>query len=274
MPATNHNDTLSSSSTTATTTAGALSSPEATSGSLISSSSIVDTDTLLLHHLTQTSALEDLHANLLSSLQRTGWTERVRNLSLQLLRAGKCDHFDDMFEAVVALAEGRPLPASTNNDHYDKNNVNSLYKGDARDTELEQFFDTIDVRIPSSVVEQGVKQIKEALRPIIELEDDGGGEHEIDDRRNDSSATTHNGKKLDNKKILKLSATTNSNSSSKAEKVGGAGSGISKSPEKVGKNGDTSKNFSSSTGGGSGGLKKLSKDGAAGKKSQKATSKN
>lgn len=268
MPATNHND-ASSSSTTATTTAS-LSSQESTSSSSVSSSSAFDPDTFLLNHLTQTSALEDLHANLLSSLQRTGWTERVRNLSLELLRAGKCHHFDDVVEAVVALAEGRPLPAFSSNDHHDKNNMNSHSNGDARDTESEQFFENIDVRIPSSVVEQGVKQLKDALRPVIELEDDGPGEHDLDDRQNDNSTTIHNSKKPD-KKNLKLSATSNNNSANKPDK--GGGPGTSKSPEKVTKNGDTSKHLSSAGAGGAGGLKKPSKDGAAAKKSQKAAGK-
>lgn len=176
-----------------------------------------------------------------------------------------------MVEAVVALAEGRSLPASTSNDHH-KNNTNSHSNGDTRDTESEQFFENIDVRIPSSVVEQGVKQLKDALRPVIELEDDGPGEHDLDDRPNDNSTTIPNGKKPD-KKNLKLSATANSNSTNKPDKASGIGT--SKSPEKVTKNGNTSKHLSSAGGeGGAGGLKKPSKDGAAGKKSQKAAGKN
>ncbi|KAL1987393.1 hypothetical protein VTN96DRAFT_4109 [Rasamsonia emersonii] len=116
----------------------------------------------LFNHLASTSALEDLHDNLLCALQRAGWTERVRNLSLELLRAGRCDRFDDVVDAVVALAEGRTHPAVTPEDN-----------GEARDPETDAFFENIDVRIPSSVVEQGVKAIKEALRPIVTIEDDG-----------------------------------------------------------------------------------------------------
>lgn len=118
----------------------------------------------LFNHLASTSALEDLHDNLLCALQRAGWTERVRNLSRELLRAGRCDRFDDVVDAVVALAEGRTHSAVTPEDGTN---------GESRDPGTDAFFENIDVRIPSSVVDQGVKAIKEALRPIVTIEDDG-----------------------------------------------------------------------------------------------------
>jgi hypothetical protein len=138
----------------------------------LSSSAALESD--LLNHLANTSALEDLHANLLSSLQRAGWTERVRNLSLELLRAGRCDHFDDVLEAVVALAEGRSHPAVTPAE-------DGATNGEAtRDPDVDAFFENIDVRIPKSVVEQGVKAIKDALRPIVVIEDDGDATDGVD----------------------------------------------------------------------------------------------
>ena len=271
MPSTNHHQT-STPSTTATTTSGSLSSVEATSNGTAS-----DTDTFLLNHLHQTSALEDLHANLLSSLQRVGWTERVRNLSLELLRSGKCNRFDDMVEAVVALAEGRSLPVfsdnTTNkNDLHDASHINSRSNGDIRDSESEPFFENIDVRIPPSVVEQGVREIKDALRPIVELEDDGVEGNDIKDHRTENSTMSHKAQKPE-KKNLKLSAAGHSGSTSKQlEKVGG----LMKSPEKVAKTGDTSKHHTVSNGGGGadGSARKPPKDGPIGKKSQKAGSKN
>ncbi|KKZ61419.1 hypothetical protein EMCG_03975 [[Emmonsia] crescens] len=53
-----------------------------------------------------TTTLESLHASLLSSLQRSGWTEQVRRLALELLRAGHCDRFEEVVDTVVALATG------------------------------------------------------------------------------------------------------------------------------------------------------------------------
>ncbi|EEH22812.1 hypothetical protein PABG_05023 [Paracoccidioides brasiliensis Pb03] len=51
-----------------------------------------------------TSPLEDLHTSILGYLQRSGWTERVRGLALELLRAGHCDRFEEVVDTVVALA--------------------------------------------------------------------------------------------------------------------------------------------------------------------------
>ncbi|XHG04281.1 hypothetical protein AWENTII_007557 [Aspergillus wentii] len=79
----------------------------------------------LLAHLSSTTALEDLHSTLLCSLQRTGWTEKIRKLSLELLRAGRCERFDDVVEAVVASAEGRKHPALVDGDHHDEDNSTS-----------------------------------------------------------------------------------------------------------------------------------------------------
>lgn len=135
------------------------------------STTIMSPETLeadLYTHLLDTSALEDLHANLLSSLQRSGWTERIRNLSLELLRAGRCDHFDDMVDAVVALASGRTHPA-VHLPEDDDDRVN----GEGHDPDFEAFFENVDVKIPASVVDQGVKAIKDALRPIAIIEEDG-----------------------------------------------------------------------------------------------------
>ncbi|KAE8154711.1 hypothetical protein BDV25DRAFT_147303 [Aspergillus avenaceus] len=120
----------------------------------------------LLAHLASTTALEDLHATLLCSLQRMGWTEKIRKLSQELLRAGRCERFDDVVEAVVASAEGRKHPVlegldSANGE--EKNNGNGDTDG---------YFEKVDVRIPEAVVEQGVRAIKEVLRDVVVMDDD------------------------------------------------------------------------------------------------------
>ncbi|KAH8705288.1 hypothetical protein BGW36DRAFT_265858, partial [Talaromyces proteolyticus] len=124
-------------------------------------------------HLSETSALDDLHAELLFSLQRAGWTERIKSLSLELLRAGRCNHFDDLVDVVVTLAAGEPHPtvpevnptSATTNGHSTTNGVES---------DSESPFKNLDVRIPKEVVDQGVKAIKDSIRPIATIEDDGG----------------------------------------------------------------------------------------------------
>ncbi|KAF9892411.1 hypothetical protein FE257_001519 [Aspergillus nanangensis] len=122
----------------------------------------------LLAHLASTAALDDLHATLLCSLQRTGWTEKIRRLSQELLRAGRCERFDEVVEAVVASAEGRKHPVLVKEENGKNNNSNNGSNGDSADG----FFDTVDVRIPEAVVQQGVRAIKEVLREVVVLEDD------------------------------------------------------------------------------------------------------
>lgn len=119
----------------------------------------------LLAHLASTTALDDLHATLLCSLQRMGWTEKVRKLSQELLRGGRCERFDDVVEAVVASAEGRKHPSLAGLDYVNEEDKNS--NGDA-----DGYFEKVDVRIPEAVVEQGVRAIKEVLREVVVLDDD------------------------------------------------------------------------------------------------------
>ncbi|GFG19166.1 hypothetical protein IFM61606_08065 [Aspergillus udagawae] len=127
-------------------------------------------ETDLLTHLASTTALEDLHATLLSSLQRLGWTEKIRKLSLELLRAGRCERFDDVVEAVVASAAGiKPPSAAAQNGNGNSNNNNN--NNNHSEDDLAEL-DEMDVRIPKAVVEQGVRAIKEVLREVIVIEDD------------------------------------------------------------------------------------------------------
>lgn len=140
------------------------------------STTTTDLESDLLQHLTSTPALEDLHATLLSSLQRLGWTERIRKLAQELLRGGRCERFDEVFEAVVASAEGRkhPVLAEANKAKQQSNGNNNNSGGGDEDGssgigDLEAF----DVRIPSAVVEQGVRALKEMLREVVVAEDGG-----------------------------------------------------------------------------------------------------
>ncbi|OJI99383.1 hypothetical protein ASPVEDRAFT_123290 [Aspergillus versicolor CBS 583.65] len=130
-----------------------------------------DLESDLLNHLATTHALEDLHTTLLSTLQRLGWTEKIRHLSTELLRANRCERFDDVVEAVVASAQGRSHPFLV--DSETQNNSNSS-NGDG-DGGSGFSFENADARIPSVVVEQGVRAIKDVLREVVILEDDGEG---------------------------------------------------------------------------------------------------
>ncbi|GAD99974.1 hypothetical protein AOR_1_184134 [Paecilomyces variotii No. 5] len=157
----------------------------------------------IISHLASTSALDELHASLLAALQRAGWTDRVRALSLELLRAGRCERFEDVVEAIVALAEGKSHPAvspsSAQNGHRSSRNGNGTKKGNSDEEDADAdadgeadadidpdtlaFFENVDVRIPRGVVHQGVRAVKEALRDVVMIEGT-----EIDDDDYDSAS--------------------------------------------------------------------------------------
>jgi hypothetical protein len=124
----------------------------------------------LLTHLASTHALEEIHTTLLSSLQRLGWTEKIRRLSLELLRANRCERFDEVVEAVVASAQGRSHPSLSDSG---ANSHGAHTNGDTEGGGEAYSFEDVDVRIPRSVVEQGVRAIKDVLREVVILEDDG-----------------------------------------------------------------------------------------------------
>lgn len=137
-------------------------------------------ETDLLAHLASSTALDDIHSTLLCSLQRAGWTEKIRRLSLELLRGGRCERFDEVVEAVVASAEGRGHAALWGEENPTQNPNPS--QNQSQNTESEDGIDAsadiaalrnLDVRIPPEVVEQGVRAIKEVLREVVVLEDDG-----------------------------------------------------------------------------------------------------
>ncbi|RAL04222.1 uncharacterized protein BO80DRAFT_340930, partial [Aspergillus ibericus CBS 121593] len=159
------------------------SSPSHTSSTTATSTTIDTLESDLLQHLTSTPALEDLHTTLLSSLQRLGWTERIRKLAQELLRGGRCERFDEVFEAVVASAEGRKHPVLVEANRIKQSQSQSQQSsngqgasggiGIGNDDDGIENFETYDVRIPQAVVDQGVRAIKEVLREVV-VADDGG----------------------------------------------------------------------------------------------------
>lgn len=144
----------------------------------------------LLTKLSATSALEDLQETLLGSLHRAGWTERVTSLATELLRAGRCETFDDVMDAVVASAEGRSHPAlgPKNTEQNGDSTPNGTKEGKAngtkkgsgnskKDSESQpydpvKYIEEVDVRIPDTVVDEGVRGLKDILREMVDLEDE------------------------------------------------------------------------------------------------------
>lgn len=145
----------------------------------------------LLTKLAATSALEELQETILGSLNRVGWTDRVTGLATELLRAGRCETFEDVMNAVVASAEGRTHPAlgSKYSDHHEDGTTNGTKEGkpngtkkgdegagsnsDATPYDPVKFIEEVDVRIPETVVDEGVRGLKDILRDMVDLEDEG-----------------------------------------------------------------------------------------------------
>ncbi|KAL4903288.1 hypothetical protein BDW74DRAFT_180152 [Aspergillus multicolor] len=140
-----------------------------------------DLESDLLNHLASTHALDDLHTNLLSTLQRLGWTEKIRRLSTELLRANRCERFDDVVEAVVASAQGRSHPFLVDSDSENSSGARANHSHtsnedvDGVEGNGGYSFENADVRIPSVVVEQGYRAIKDLLREVVILGDEGDG---------------------------------------------------------------------------------------------------
>jgi hypothetical protein len=144
----------------------------------------------LLTKLAATSALEELQETLLGSLHRAGWTEKITSLATELLRAGRCETFDDVMEAVVASAEGRSHPALGSKHSGEKNGeatTNGTKEGKANGTKRGnagnntdnnpydplKYIEDVDVRIPDTVVDEGVRGLKDILREMVDMEDEG-----------------------------------------------------------------------------------------------------
>ncbi|KAJ5770209.1 uncharacterized protein N7511_002260 [Penicillium nucicola] len=129
----------------------------------------------LLVKLSASCALEDLQESLLGSLHRVGWTDKVTTLATELLRAGRCETFDDVMEAIVASAEGRPhraLGSKATNGESTTNGTNGTKKGSKENPAYDplKYIEEVDVRIPETVVDEGVRGLKDILRDVADLE--------------------------------------------------------------------------------------------------------
>jgi hypothetical protein len=175
---------------------------------------------LLLTHLsTKTTTLEDLHQTLLSSLQRAGWTERVRALAIELLRAGRAETFEEAFEEVVGLVVSGNGNGSTSNaiangsaNGNAATSANGAVEDEDRDAEGEEEeghgtapgtedgyvngngnvglngvgsgrIEDIDVRIPEAVVGEGMRFLQEALDGVLDTEGEEDEEVEEGDEK-------------------------------------------------------------------------------------------
>lgn len=112
-----------------------------------------------------------------------GWTEKIRTLSLELLRAGRCERFDEVVDAVMASAECRAHPAfdlsnrnPTTSTTTNGNGMGNTGNGNGKNgmvlsADAEAYLENVDVRIPAVVVEHGVRMVKGVLKDVVVFED-------------------------------------------------------------------------------------------------------
>ncbi|KIX04270.1 uncharacterized protein Z518_05137 [Rhinocladiella mackenziei CBS 650.93] len=143
----------------------------------------------LIAHLRATGNIPELSTLLADSLARTGWTDRVRALSLELLRNGTCDTFPELMSEVLrrakipksqqtnaksgatglsasktTAANGTSMPAANG---INGNGAIALSK------EWSGGPDGLpDVRIPEVTVEAAVEFLKEKIKDVVEPVDD------------------------------------------------------------------------------------------------------
>lgn len=142
-----------------------------------------------------------------------GWTEKIRTLSLELLRAGRCERFDEVVDAVMASAECRAHPAfdlsnrnptssttaSSTNGTGSGNGTANGKNGMVLSADAEAYLENVDVRIPAVVVEHGVRMVKDVLKDVVVFEDgtsldEGSDTHHHNHHNNNNGGGPANGK--------------------------------------------------------------------------------
>jgi hypothetical protein len=149
------------------------------------------TSQALIAHLRSTGSISELSGVLADSLARTGWTDRVRALSLELLRNGTCDTFPELMSEVLRRAK-IPKSQPGEGDAPSKSDGSADNKATANGTntpavngvnsngaialskEWSGGPDGLpDVRIPEATVEVGVDFLKDRIKDAVKpVEDD------------------------------------------------------------------------------------------------------
>lgn len=152
-------------------------------------------EVFVAHLRGDTNTVSDLSQTLSDAFARTGWTDRIRALSQELLRSGKCESFPELFEEVMRRVKedghptagrsdepqsktgGKTIPGATNA-HKDKdgtatptNNMN----GNGAIAVREGWFgpDGLpDVRVPMAAVDAGCEFLKGKVKHVVDVVDE------------------------------------------------------------------------------------------------------
>ncbi|KAK5044614.1 hypothetical protein LTR84_010628 [Exophiala bonariae] len=168
--------------------------------SLTSTSSTLPSSTsqALIAHLRNQGAIPELSTLLADSLARSGWTDRVRALSAELLRNGSCDTFPELMTEVLRRARisksqaagDKQIETSGTGKDKDKGSDKKGANGISTPTgvaingvngngaipvskEWSGGPDGLpDVRIPETTVEVAVEFLKDRIKDVVQPIDD------------------------------------------------------------------------------------------------------
>ena len=113
----------------------------------------------LLSHLQDSTTIPRLNNLLTDSLTRTGWTDKIHDLALELLRNGDCANFGEVLSEV-----SRRACQGINKSNGEANGANASNA------------DSIDVKIPQEVIEKSVKFLKDEIEGVVDvIHDDKSG---------------------------------------------------------------------------------------------------
>jgi hypothetical protein len=99
------------------------------------------------------NAIPKIHAALLHECQASGFTASLRARALELLRSGECNKFGEVLDRIMLELK----PDSENG----RGSVNGNSKGNGdNNTRL---------KIPDTVVKEGVRIVREAIDPVISV---------------------------------------------------------------------------------------------------------
>lgn len=151
-------------------------------------------EVFVAHLRGDTNTVSDLSLTLSDAFARTGWTDRVRLLSQELLRSGKCETFPELFEEVMRRVKEDGHPASKSDEPQSKTGgktipgaANSQKDKDGTATPTnnmngngaiavrEGWFgpDGLpDVRVPMAAVEAGCEFLKGKVKHVVDVVDE------------------------------------------------------------------------------------------------------
>ncbi|RMD40155.1 hypothetical protein DV735_g4981, partial [Chaetothyriales sp. CBS 134920] len=133
----------------------------------------------LIQHLQESGSIGDLSSLLRDSLARSGWTDRVKALALELLRNGSCATFPElMTEVMRSQSNGTAASQTSSQQQSSQQQQNGGMNGAGSIVVAKEWTggpDGLpDVRVPNGVVEVGVEFLEDKIKDVCYRVDDDG----------------------------------------------------------------------------------------------------